>query len=186
MKKLNLGSGAFVKKGYVNLDLTPEYGADVLHDLREFPYPFADNEFDVVEADHCLEHLPEPFAAVQEIHRITKNGGSVRIRVPHFSRGFSHPDHKAGFDITFPYYFRKDFHAGYQGVELRLDNQKFRWFAQPYLKKTVLPRPVFYAASGAGTVISLAANLAPALCARVWCFWVGGFEEIEFRFTVVK
>ena len=27
-----------------------------------FPYPFADDEFDVVEAAHCLEHLPEPFA----------------------------------------------------------------------------------------------------------------------------
>jgi SAM-dependent methyltransferase len=186
MKKLNLGSGAFVKEGYVNLDLTPEHGADVVHDLRDFPYPFADDEFDLVEADHCLEHLPEPFAAVCEIHRITRSGGTVRIRVPHFSRGFSHPDHKAGFDVTFPYYFRKDFHAGYQGVELSLDSQKFKWFAQPYLKKTVLPRPVFYAASGAGAVISFAANLAPALCARVWCFWVGGFEEIEFRFTVVK
>ena len=43
---------------------------------------------------------------MREIHRITKPGGTVRIWVPHFSRGFTHAEHKSGFDVTFPYYFR--------------------------------------------------------------------------------
>ncbi len=128
MKKLNLGSGGFYKDGYVNVDLSPAAKPDVIHDLGVVPYPFADDEFDLVEADHCLEHLPDPFAAMREIHRITRNGGAVRIRVPHFSRGFSHPDHKSGFDITFPYYFRKDF-RGYEGVEFHLDHLRLSWFA---------------------------------------------------------
>jgi SAM-dependent methyltransferase len=186
VKKLNLGSGAFPKAGYVNVDLAAPDGADVIHDLSRFPYPFADDEFDVVEAAHCLEHLPEPFAVMKEIHRITRPGGTVHIWVPHFSRGFSHPEHKAGFDVTFPYYFRKDFLGGYQGVELELAEMRLRWFAQPYLKKTVLSKRAFRAASAAGRAINKLANASPELCSRLWCNWVGGFEEIEFCFVVRK
>jgi SAM-dependent methyltransferase len=184
-KKLNLGSGEFPKPGYVNVDVVPEK-ADVVHDLNVFPYPFADSEFDLVEADHCLEHLADPFASMREIHRITKDTGNVRIRVPHFSRGFSHPDHKSSFDFTFPYYFRPDFKGGYQGVEFTLEKVKLRWFAQPYLKRTVLSPISFYAASTFGVVVDFFANLSPALCSRIWCYWCGGFEEIEFRFIAVK
>jgi SAM-dependent methyltransferase len=186
VKKLNLGSGSFYKDGYVNVDLSPAAKPDVVHDLGAFPYPFADDEFDLVEADHCLEHLPDPFAAMREIHRITKNGGAVRIRVPHFSRGFTHADHKAGFDVTFPYYFRKDFPPGYQGVEFQLESMRLTWFAQPYLKRTVLAPPVFRATSAVGSVLDALANLSPTLCSRLWCYWVGGFEEVEFRFTALK
>ena len=182
---LNLGSGSFYKEGYVNVDLSSEAKVDVAHDLSTFPYPFDDDAFDLVEADHCLEHLPDPFAVMREIHRITKGGGTVRIRVPHFSRGFTHSEHKAGFDVTFPYYFKRGW-VSYQGVEFRLDDLRLTWFAQPYLKKMVLPGPVFQAASAAGAAISFLANLSPTLCSRVWCFWVGGFEEIEYRFTALK
>jgi SAM-dependent methyltransferase len=185
MKRLNLGSGGFYKDGYVNVDLSPAAKPDVVHNLDVVPYPFADDEFDLVEADHCLEHLSDPFAAMREIHRITRNGGAVRVRVPHFSRGFSNPDHKSGFDITFPYYFRKGF-KGYEGVEFHLDHLRLNWFAQPYLKRTVLPAPLIHAASAAGAALNLFANLSPSLCSRVWCYWVGGFEEVEFQFTALK
>jgi hypothetical protein len=63
---------------------------------------------------------------------------------------------------------------------------KLTWFAQPYLKKTVLSKPVFYVALAAGAVIDFFANLSPFMCSRIWCFWVGGFEQIEFKFTVKK
>ena len=52
------------------------------------------DHFDHVESDHCLEHLPNPFAVMKEVHRIAKNGATVIIRVPHFSRGFTHAEHK--------------------------------------------------------------------------------------------
>ena len=91
---------------------------------------------------------------MREIHRITKPGGTVRIWVPHFSRGFTHPEHKSGFDVTFPYYFRSDFLGGYQGVEFALEDLRLRWFAQPYLKRTVLSRRAFRAASAAGRAIN--------------------------------
>ena len=186
MNKLNVGSGEFPKEGFVNVDYYSVSKPDVEHDLSKFPYPFADNYFDWVESDHCFEHLPNPFAVMKEIHRIAKNGATLIVRVPHFSRGFTHAEHKAGFDVTFPYYFRKEFIGGYQGIEFLCSSVKLTWFAQPYLKKTVLSKPVFYVALAAGTVIDFFANLSPFMCSRIWCFWVGGFEQIEFKFTVKK
>lgn len=186
IKKLNLGCGGFKKEGYINVDYNSVFKPEVTHDLNIFPYPFIDNEFDFVEAFHLLEHLDNPFLVMRELHRITRNNGLIIIRVPHFSRGFSHPEHKCGFDVTFPYYFNSSFKGGYQGFQLELKKLELSWFAQPYLKKTVLSKPLFYAALFIGTVIDFLAKLSPLLCSRCWCYLVGGFEEIEFQFVVKK
>lgn len=186
MKKLNLGCGEFKKAGYLNVDYYSVSEPDVKHDLNEFPYPFPDDEFELIEADHLLEHLDNPFRVMKELYRISKPGGLIIIKTPHFSRGFTQPQHKRGFDVSFPYYFKPSFKGGYQGFELELRKMKLYWFAQPYLKKTVLSKPVFYAASLIGVILDFLANLSPALCSRGWCFLAGGFEEIEFRFIVKK
>ncbi|HSH66782.1 MAG TPA: methyltransferase domain-containing protein [Bacteroidia bacterium] len=186
MNKLNIGSGEFLKEGFINVDFYSVTKPDVEHDLSKFPYPFENDYFELVESDHCFEHLPNPFAVMKEVHRISKNNAKVVIRVPHFSRGFTHAEHKAGFDVTFPYYFKKDFKGGYQGVEFECVKLKLTWFAQPYFKKTVLSRPQFYTAFFLGKVFDFFANLSPFACSRLWCFWVGGFEEVEFNFIVKK
>lgn len=186
MKKLNLGSGEYPKEGFINVDYYSVTKPDVSHDLSEFPYPFEDSYFDLVESDHCLEHLPNPFAVMKEIHRISKNGAKIIIRVPHFSRGFTHAEHKAGFDVTFPYYFKKDFQGGYQGVEYESIKIHLTWFAQPYFKKTVLSKVQFYCAYMTGKILDFFANISPFICSRIWCFWVGGFEQVEFNFIVKK
>ena len=185
-RKLNLGSGEFQKEGFINVDYYSISNPDVSHDLNQFPYPFADNQFDLVEADHVLEHLLDPFKVMGELRRICMAGAIIHIRVPHFSRGFTHADHKRGFDITFPYYFNPTFRPGYQGISLKLEKTRLRWFAQPYLKKLMLPTPLFLMGKGMGAVIDFFANLSPWLCSRLWCYWVGGFEEIEFVFRVDK
>ncbi len=107
MKKLNLGSGDFKKEGYVNIDVEESLQPDIVHNLEQFPYPFEDDSFDLIEADHLLEHLNEPFQVMKELRRISKPGGKIIIRVPHFSRAMTHPQHKRGFDVTFPYYFER-------------------------------------------------------------------------------
>ena len=78
MKKLNLGSGEFLKEGFVNVDFYSVSKPDVAHDLSVFPYPFEDNHFDHVESDHCFEHLPDPFSVMREVHRISKNSQLMR------------------------------------------------------------------------------------------------------------
>lgn len=186
VKKLNVGCGEFRKAGYVNLDIRSDVGADIVHDLEAFPYPIPDDEFDLVEADHVLEHLQDPFRVMRELHRITRNEGIVLTRTPHFSRGFSHPEHKRGFDVSFPLYFQPRFKGGYQGVEFELKEIRLSWFAQKYLKKLTLSPVQYYLGTCLGGVFSFLANLSPYACSRVWCFWVGGFEEIMFRLAVKK
>ncbi len=185
-RKLNLGSGEFLKEGYVNVDFTSISEPDVRHDLNRFPYPFEDDHFDVIEADHVLEHLENAFRVVEELYRIARHGATIHLRVPHFSRGFTHADHKRGFDVTFPLYFNPDFKPGYQNIPLKLEKMRLRWFAQPYMKKTVLPVSVYYVGRALGAFFDFFANLSPWICSRLWCFWVGGFEEIEFVFRVDK
>jgi hypothetical protein len=121
-----------------------------------------------------------------EFHRILKDKGALIVKVPHFSRGFTHSDHKRSFDVSFPYYFNPLFTAGYMGVEFKLEKLKFRWLAQPYLKKQFLPAPVYYFSLVAGKVIDFFANLSPFICSRIWCYLVGGFEEMEIRFICKK
>lgn len=185
-RKLNLGSGEFLKDGFVNVDYYSISSPDIVHDLSEFPYPFDDNYFELVEADHVLEHLAEPFEVMRELYRICVSGAIIHIRVPHFSRGFTHAEHKRGFDVTFPYYFNPALHLGYQRVPLELVKMRLRWSAQPYLKKSILPAILFYLVQIVGSIIDFFANLSPWLCSRLWCYWVGGFEEIEFVFQVKK
>lgn len=185
-RKLNVGSGEFPKDGFLNLDYYSISAPDVSHDLNQMPYPFEDNYFELVEADHVLEHLMDPFKVMAEFYRICADGATIHVRVPHFSRGFTHADHKRGFDVTFPYYFDPTFKAGYQRVPLKVVRMRLTWFAQVYMKRTVMSAPLVFIAQAGGAVIDFFANLSPWLCSRVWCYWVGGFEEVEFVFRVSK
>lgn len=186
LKKLNLGCGAFKKEGFINLDCCVHLKPDVLHDLNKIPYPFPDSHFDLVEADHVLEHLTDVFGTMKELKRIMKDGASLIIKVPHFSRGFTHPEHKCGFDVSFPYYFNPSFKGGYCGAEFVCSKVRMRWFAQAYLKKETLPLLAYYFGLVLGGVIDLFANISPFFCSRMWCFLAGGFEEVEFHFTCKK
>lgn len=178
--KLNLGSGRFPLRGFLNVDRDAAARPDQILDLNRLPYPFPANSFSLIEVRHVLEHLHDVFSVMREIHRILKPGGRVRISVPHFSRGMTHADHKRCFDLSFPYYFKPEFQGGFCGVRFELVSQRFVWWALRDLKRTILPWPVRFLGTVIGEIFDLAANLCPALCSRIWCFWVGGFEEIRF------
>jgi len=187
-KKLNLGCGEHHKEGYVNLDWQPLTAPDISHDLNQLPYPFEENVFDLVEAYHVLEHLDKPFAVMGELHRILKPDAELHIKVPHFSRGFTHAEHMHGFDITFPLYFNKKFTtSGYYGIEFELKKVELHWMAFFHLLPFMgYGKATIQFLRFLNTVISGLANFAPAFCSRVWCYWVGGFEEVEYIFVCKK
>jgi len=85
MKILDVGCGANKTEGAIGLDNNPRTNADVIHDLGEIPYPFADNEFDLVVSNHVVEHVPDVMAFIGELHRITRNGGRIRLLTPHYT-----------------------------------------------------------------------------------------------------
>lgn len=45
-----------------------------------------------------------------------------------------------------------------------------------------MPKLVYYICMGLDKLINTIANIQPFITSRIWCFWVGGFEEIEFVF----
>jgi SAM-dependent methyltransferase len=77
---LDLGCGArdqaipinFLKYRYVGIDYTNS-NADFLADAHAIP--FKESTFDCVLSYAVLEHLHNPFVAIQEIHRVLKPGG---------------------------------------------------------------------------------------------------------------
>ncbi len=65
------------------------------HNLLIFPYPFEDSAFDLLVCRHCIEHLPDTIATINEFHRIVKAGGRIVLEYPHFSwhEAYRHPQH---------------------------------------------------------------------------------------------
>jgi SAM-dependent methyltransferase len=83
--KLHLGCGRHILEEYVNVDRIALTGVDVIHDLREFPWPFDDAQFKEVIAVDIVEHLPDTLRTMEEFFRIVKPQGMVHIRVPYFN-----------------------------------------------------------------------------------------------------
>ena len=66
-KVLDLGCGRAKFPGSIGVDSNPESDADIIHDLNKFPYPFHDNEFDVIRCIDILEHLDDVVRVMEEI-----------------------------------------------------------------------------------------------------------------------
>jgi predicted SAM-dependent methyltransferase len=103
MIKLNLGSGAHLKKGFINVDkfMTEEQirgkkgvfknsivekGAKfVQSDIIKMPFP--DNYADYVEMNQVIEHFPirATVTYMKEVYRVMKKGAKLNITCPSFS-----------------------------------------------------------------------------------------------------
>lgn len=96
-----------VWQGSITVDVNPRSKASIVHDLNSLPYPFPDNHFDIVLAEHVIEHLTDVIKVIEEVHRILKPGGRFYIEVPHFSSCHQHTDltHLHAFSVrSFDYF----------------------------------------------------------------------------------
>jgi len=123
-RRLHLGCGRNVLKGYVNLDVQPAPGVDVVADLEgcdRSPLPFEDDTFDEVLAEHLIEHIRNVLPMMQELHRICKPGAVAVFKTPYGASddAFEDPTHVRQMFIgswgffSQPYYWRADY--GYRG-----------------------------------------------------------------------
>jgi predicted SAM-dependent methyltransferase len=69
-----------------------------VHNLTEFPYPFADESVDAIFSSHFLEHLDgfERMKFFDECYRILKPSGKIRCVHPYYKsvRAIQDPTHK--------------------------------------------------------------------------------------------
>ncbi len=177
--RINIGSGRRRLPGFLSVDNNANAGdVDVVHDLERLPWPFEESSVGEVVMDHALEHLEDTMGVVQELHRICADGAQITIRVPHFSCAWNHPGHKRAIGVGLFNHFDPRHEERYGNCQFEVGRVRLRWM-QPRYRTTWLRR----AASGA---LDFLANLSVRFCQRIWCYWVGGFDEIEFRVRVVK
>lgn len=104
---LDLGCGNKKRPGTVGVDFNTRLDGDICHDLNIFPYPFDEGSIDKIYIDNCLEHLDNPLKVMEELHRILKVGGEVKVIVPYFRSpsAFHDPTHKTFYTVeSFSYY----------------------------------------------------------------------------------
>ncbi len=113
---LDLGCGKnkhqIAEAEVIGVDIDPESSADVIYDLNKLPWPFDEDEFHEVICQDILEHLGDLPSVMQEISRISKRGGVVKIRTPHYSShyAYNNPTHRHYFGYyTFEYFCRRGF-----------------------------------------------------------------------------
>jgi len=191
MKILDLGAGALPLKAnpedeIITIDHDSRCSPTVLHDLCQFPYPFKDNEFDLIYASHILEHLKDLVKVMEELWRITKPNGRIIIKSPHFSsvHAWLSPDHKRVFSInSFDLFEKSDYwksggeHFG--DCEYKVIKKELRYCRLPMVSPN--PLKTFFA-----KLLNFLANKNPYLCERLWCYLVGGFSEIYLELEVIK
>ena len=104
---LDIGCGNRKRPGSIGIDVNPDTSADIVHDLNTFPYPFDDSAFDSIYADNVIEHLDNVIGVMEEIHRISRPGGLVKVIVPYFRArwAFIDPTHKHFFTTESFSYF---------------------------------------------------------------------------------
>lgn len=80
---LQIGAGPHRMAGWLKTDLSPTNLTTVyLNATKRFP--FADETFDCVVAEHIIEHISydEALRMLRECHRVLKKGGVARISTP--------------------------------------------------------------------------------------------------------
>jgi ubiquinone/menaquinone biosynthesis C-methylase UbiE len=110
MKILDVGCGTDKIQGAIGLDRVKLEGVDVVHDLNNFPWPFEDESFDEIYMLDVIEHIDNTIKAMEEVHRLLKNGGKLFIRVIYWNHkyAFSDPTHVTFFsEITWEFFTGK-------------------------------------------------------------------------------
>lgn len=78
---LNVGAGSTrLHPKVLNLDLAPGPNIDCCASVEAIPFP--DARFSLVLSQETLEHVRDPFRAVNEVYRVLKAGGTFYCQVP--------------------------------------------------------------------------------------------------------
>jgi ubiquinone/menaquinone biosynthesis C-methylase UbiE len=85
LRKIEIGPGEnSLGSDWEAMDMVPRPHVQIVHDIRELPYPIPDSVYDLVYMSHILEHIPwfQTIDCLQEIRRILKPGGVLEVWVP--------------------------------------------------------------------------------------------------------
>lgn len=93
--KLNIGCGRDYRKGWTNIDISPDVEAELHMDIRVGRLPFKANSVKEIYISGVLEQIAENEAlihAMNDCHRVLEEGGLMIVVVPNAKYAIAHRD----------------------------------------------------------------------------------------------
>lgn len=119
---IDLGCGRRKYPTSTGIDGVKLEGVDIVADLNK-GIPLKDDAADMLVSFHFLEHVNDFTRMVEEIHRVVKPNGIVKIRVPYFNcfDAFTDPTHKNFFtERAFDYFSDKIYFDYYSKAKFKI------------------------------------------------------------------
>lgn len=122
--RLNIGCGTKVLKDWINLDIMPGPGVDLVFDLEtcgEAALPLESDSVAEFRASHVLEHIQNVLPMMQEMHRVARPDARFRAATPHIGHddAWADPTHRRAISLRSYNYFQQPFYTfadyGYDG-----------------------------------------------------------------------
>jgi len=82
LDKVDLCCGGSKPRGYIGVDTLGVPGVDIVFDLNNAPWPFADNSVGMFRMQDAIEHLKDPIQTMKELWRCLAPYGWAMIEVP--------------------------------------------------------------------------------------------------------
>lgn len=141
----------------VHLEIVRHPNVDVVASSERLP--FADGTFRAALCESVLEHVPDPWAAVAELHRVLAPDGVLRVDAPFIAPFHGYPDHYHNFTQAG---LERLLHA-FEKVEGGIGPHQEPWIAIGWILRLVregLPDDAQRAQLDASTVGALLAEIA--------------------------
>jgi SAM-dependent methyltransferase len=176
----DLGCGPHKTSGAFGVDAAGVDGVDLRHDLRCRPYPLPGDSADEVVLNHVLEHFADPLPVLEEVWRICRPGGLVRIRTPHYSGPYAwkDPTHQRAFTSESFHYFGENAYSYYVRARFRVRSVRLKYFMEEELWPW--PQRAF------GACVQWLLDRHPTFGERFFSHLVGGIEELRVTLEAVK
>ena len=102
---------------YIPCDLVPQ--VETIKKIDILAIPYAENSFDIVMANHVLEHVDDDYLALSEVYRVLRKGGYAVLQTP-FSQRLKHTWMDEGINTEFlrTRYYLKDDHVRLYGQDI--------------------------------------------------------------------
>lgn len=133
--RLHLGCDEDYREGWCNVDINPDVPVDARLDVTATPWPFPDEQFRVVEANHLIEHFDrETIVEVfRESSRVLVGGGLLRVTVPFGVNYRMDDDHETRWTWESPVQYSR-LHARNWDSDVPfelVDREVHSWFIRP-------------------------------------------------------
>ncbi|HIH44335.1 MAG TPA: class I SAM-dependent methyltransferase [Candidatus Methanoperedenaceae archaeon] len=111
---LDLGCGTNKHRDSTGIDRVRVKSVDIVADLDR-GIPVRDSSVDGIIASHFLEHTDDFLSMVEEMHRVSRNGAILKIRVPYFMcfDAYTDPTHRHFFTERAFDYFADEIYYNY-------------------------------------------------------------------------